>query len=611
MLSSLKVEADSLILAKSTKAPRVKVDEIRPSSPVLAQPNLAIKQEEHAGLFVRSSFLSDRIIAKPICNDGSMVNILEQPLIFPPARPTQPSRQDTLVKGLELQTRTPEIYRELSCKIVQMVSKRLNCAVDSDRLPNRDSELTEDVAQLVKHFVVKNFAPTEFIFKAPSSHTSNSKSPKLTSQFYASILPCDLAKVAAQQIVQRNRRSPIYHCIGYTKSSKMRDRCRKESKYDEVTFSKLLKELTTMARPRHFSQLTRILSDLIQMLYCDKFHLKMAECNFSKVYDHFTQDETSVHRNAELDSFELWLSQLEHGVQTVSHTSMSSNAIEGDLPTAITHGVTAPVQISGLQSVSTPLFIFETVRKNDTLKERNKSQHTFFSGSQSLQPYSEDPKIRKLTTSEIISKIREQVTKSISQPDLLARGSIYVFRHSTGFGYHKIGRSKDVEHRLKQWAESCKYEIDERADILNRINREALHPHRLELLIHTELITKRFKVVECGCDDQTNHQEWFDVDANHAQKIIAKWTLWMQQEPSPYDEEGKFRKDTELPPLGVDDYAYLDNDEKQKLQMAWEQASGRRKSGRYSEDFSEEPAASTHSMTLRSTTKSRKRVSET
>ncbi|CAN9317680.1 unnamed protein product [Alternaria alternata] len=117
-------------------------------------------------------------------------------------------------------------------------------------------------------------------------------------------------------------------------------------------------------------------------------------------------------------------------------------------------------------------------------------------------------------------------------PKAFTPGFIYLYWDKAFFGKIKIGYTKDLATRLKQWKKQCNPENAYHSGAESQV--EMPHVFRVEQLIHTELKECRLRRRCDGCGKM--HEEWFEADEAHAVKVLRKWRDWMLQEPYVYDE---------------------------------------------------------------------------
>ncbi|OAG07516.1 DUF1766-domain-containing protein [Paraphaeosphaeria sporulosa] len=132
----------------------------------------------------------------------------------------------------------------------------------------------------------------------------------------------------------------------------------------------------------------------------------------------------------------------------------------------------------------------------------------------------------------ISTALHREIIKPLP-PSSLKDGFIYVFWDKEHFGKVKIGRTNDLERRLKEWNRDCNrihmYHPASQREELSKIP----HVSRIERLIHIELKECR-KQRYCPSCDKT-HQEWFDVGEASVTKIFRKWQDWIMQRPYALD----------------------------------------------------------------------------
>ena len=122
-------------------------------------------------------------------------------------------------------------------------------------------------------------------------------------------------------------------------------------------------------------------------------------------------------------------------------------------------------------------------------------------------------------------------------------GSLYIFNHTKDalYGMIKIGYTcSTIDDRRKDWAE-CGHGYPVLLDSFDGV----LHPERVELLTHFELLEYRYNERWCELHRRP-HIEWFKTDIGTASSIVRLWSLWMKR-ANPYDRRGHlkaFWKDT-------------------------------------------------------------------
>jgi hypothetical protein len=113
-------------------------------------------------------------------------------------------------------------------------------------------------------------------------------------------------------------------------------------------------------------------------------------------------------------------------------------------------------------------------------------------------------------------------------------GYIYGFQREDN-GYIKIGVTKDVEARMRQWANSCHY----KPKVVLKI--AVPHAFRVERLIQLHLRNERFReslsngLCNSGKGCPRKHEEWFKIGLERLQMVVGMWKRFVESEP--YDEK--------------------------------------------------------------------------
>ena len=126
----------------------------------------------------------------------------------------------------------------------------------------------------------------------------------------------------------------------------------------------------------------------------------------------------------------------------------------------------------------------------------------------------------------VFSALHNKATSPLGKKDT-EDGFIYLFWDMQHFGKVKIGYTKDLTKRLKQWNRQCNR--DHLYHPNDGFQIEMKHVHRVEELIHTELKEFRRQRRCEGCGRM--HEEWFEVPEAHAVKVASKWRDWILQKP--------------------------------------------------------------------------------
>jgi len=119
-------------------------------------------------------------------------------------------------------------------------------------------------------------------------------------------------------------------------------------------------------------------------------------------------------------------------------------------------------------------------------------------------------------------------------------GFIYMFRYAGLSGHLKIGRSGDIHKRLLEWNRQCKRDHELLKPSYDSELVKVPHVNRVEKLVHAELQEFRKSTKTCtGCGKK--HDEWFEVDEDHAMAVFMKWKKWIKTSPYEQNEKGEWR----------------------------------------------------------------------
>lgn len=136
------------------------------------------------------------------------------------------------------------------------------------------------------------------------------------------------------------------------------------------------------------------------------------------------------------------------------------------------------------------------------------------------------------STGAIADALRSAIGQPLTKQDL-KKGFIYMFWDQQNFGMVKIGRTNNLERRLKEWNKECKvthyYHHSQESKV-----QEIPHVSRIEKLMHIELGNFRRKRKCNGCGRL--HKEWFEIGAVQVLKVFQKWRTWILK--SPYSLDG-------------------------------------------------------------------------
>lgn len=507
---------------------------------------------------VKHSIISNSIKEETSLNHCGILE--QQPIKFVHAIEPRVLRENTLVEALAAQMGDNISAHAVSETVIQTICESLaNDPDDAYRLIN-DLKTTIKITQIIDKYaatIVKRANQRQreidsFTKTQSKSKYTPSRSEMTTLHFYLEILPADLIKEVKKKTTNKGK----ICCMGLTRK---KARCGKPNKFNESRLNALVEQLSGISKRPDFLRVFEMLSETVDMLFC-WWHLESKMLTISQLKGYLTKNMNSSIRRHGLECFDRWLKILgqvddlsdEDGRAKEVHV-VSTNDIElveplsplsGDVDTssmvpvfqikkeAVAEVVTNYHSLSGNEHVSATF---------DCVNER--SSYLPSLTHKTLQPYSWPAKQDTFEPEQLVNQI---ISEQLAPTDRTSQGQIYVYRHHLDFGLVKIGHTIDVEARLSDWTKQCGYEIDECKDLLQNIYRLAPHTKRLEQLIHAELKRKRFEVVKCEhCGKK--HVEWFQVSSIEAQKIVKKWTLWMQR--GPYCKDGYLRFPAEDRPV--------------------------------------------------------------
>lgn len=111
-------------------------------------------------------------------------------------------------------------------------------------------------------------------------------------------------------------------------------------------------------------------------------------------------------------------------------------------------------------------------------------------------------------------------------------GFVYLYKVPGNDAFVKVGfTTGSVQDRFKKWKKYCNRD----PTVLYPISTAAktvVHAHRVERLVHAELMEHRIRHYCERCEKQ--HVEWFEVSADAAIAAVKKWSLWTAGKP--YEE---------------------------------------------------------------------------
>ncbi|KAH7320664.1 meiotically up-regulated gene 113-domain-containing protein [Stachybotrys elegans] len=136
------------------------------------------------------------------------------------------------------------------------------------------------------------------------------------------------------------------------------------------------------------------------------------------------------------------------------------------------------------------------------------------------------------TPNEMIRSVAEDLldTSPKLSENEMTNGYLYSFTVPGNERFVKIGfTTREGETRIEEWKKSCN-----RDPIVLYLAMKAVpHAHRVEKLVHAELMEHRVRIYCERCGKQ--HIEWFEAPEAVVIASLKKWSLWMAGKP--YEEK--------------------------------------------------------------------------
>jgi hypothetical protein len=139
----------------------------------------------------------------------------------------------------------------------------------------------------------------------------------------------------------------------------------------------------------------------------------------------------------------------------------------------------------------------------------------------------------------LTSYIRSSLNRPLLPTERSQAGYIYIYWKPGTFGKIKIGYTTNTtSKRLQEWSSRCGGSAAVEGCCMEdqSLHVKVRHVRRVEALVHAELRDHRRKQVRGDCICGKEHKEWFETNVNHAQKVVRKWTAWMDEKPR-YQED--------------------------------------------------------------------------
>ncbi|KAL4982742.1 T5orf172 domain-containing protein [Aspergillus falconensis] len=300
----------------------------------------------------------------------------------------------------------------------------------------------------------------------------------------ASILP-----ISTRQFLVQNQK----HCVAIKKGTNTR--CGNLRNLNAQAISKALDTLSIS----NIAGIGPVLQGLLTLALCGP-HQKVARKSLASWFG----DKPSNNPADHLPEIEEWISALKRSASGPQNAVVTSNTYSTDSPAEKTQPSSSP-DPSGSVIAASP-------------------RETIASPIQKFEPYIVDRHAGK----SVSQMLREVLSAPLSKREIGKSGLIYIFWYQGNFGHLKIGLTKDLDQRLRDW-EKCGKPLDVHFPLVDDDKRPVQHVYRVEKLIHAELKDHRLKEECLPCN--MTHIEWFRVSKDAAVNIARKWIRWMREQP--------------------------------------------------------------------------------
>ena len=139
--------------------------------------------------------------------------------------------------------------------------------------------------------------------------------------------------------------------------------------------------------------------------------------------------------------------------------------------------------------------------------------------------------------------MKKVVTRDLAKTHKI-EGYVYLYEVEGNQGLVKIGHTKTLEKRHKEWAFDCNRETR----LLYPLPEDGLvkvpNAPRVEALCHSELDHCRIRVYCEACLKE--HVEWFEISPEECIQVVKKWSRWMRRDPfesSPPNQKSRLKRE--------------------------------------------------------------------
>jgi hypothetical protein len=157
------------------------------------------------------------------------------------------------------------------------------------------------------------------------------------------------------------------------------------------------------------------------------------------------------------------------------------------------------------------------------------SPSKFWPSALDASPFQRLPRLDDVPNpKECYDLVKKVVTRNLAKTHN-KEGYVYLYEVEGNEGFVKIGYTKTLEKRHKDWGFNCNRETK----LLYPLSKDGLkmvpNAPRVEALCHSELDYCRIRV-NCGACLK-EHIEWFEISPKECIQIIEKWSQWMRKHP--------------------------------------------------------------------------------
>lgn len=161
--------------------------------------------------------------------------------------------------------------------------------------------------------------------------------------------------------------------------------------------------------------------------------------------------------------------------------------------------------------------------------EFRKSPSKFWPSALDASPFQRLPRLDDVPNlRQCYDLVKKVVTRNLAKTHNI-EGYVYLYEVEGNEGFVKIGYTKALDKRHKDWSFDCNREIK----VLYPLSKDGLekvpNAARVEALCHSELDYCRIRV-DCGACLK-EHIEWFEISPEKCIQVIKKWSQWMRKDP--------------------------------------------------------------------------------